>query len=576
MSRIARLVPRFVFMLVLVVLLTQCAPAAGPAPATSAPAAAPTSAPAAASAPTAAPEATTAPAAVPTSPPAAAASEPKRGGTLVEALSADPAHGNMSISSDAMVQFFGEPISEGLIWMDERYQPQPVLATSWDVSPDGKTVTWHLRTGVKWHDGQPFTSADVKYTFENLSTLHSQAANVMKNVASIETPDDATVVMNLAAPFGPFINFFTSVGAAIQPKHIYEGTDPLKNPANLAPIGTGPFMFDSWKPGESITLVRNPNYWDPGKPYLDKIILRILPDANTRTVALETGEVDSIRSYDMSLSDVPTLQQNPDIFLKLDRGAPEVLPLFFNVKQKPLDDVKVRQALFRALDRDLMLKSAFGGIGSVGKSSIPPGLNWAYNPEIDYSKMYAYDPDQANKDLDAAGYPKGADGTRFELRFTYNSASSGFNSIAEVLRSNWEAVGVKVNLMPRERAVFLEAVFKNKDFDTAMNWYDTLLDPVFGIQRTYICSAISTANFTNASQYCNPDLDALFQAGATAMTQSERAKAYFEAQKIIAQDVPSAVLLNMGSVDAIRNSFGNLDLFYNSPEAYNWAEIYQK
>lgn len=500
----------------------------------------------------------------------------RQGGTLIAALGSDPEHLNTSISSSVTVGLPAGAITEGLIRIDRDYNALPVLATSWDISEDGLEYTFHLREGVTWHDGEPFTSADVKFTIEEISPLHGRAGAVIENIQSIETPDDHTIVFTLDEPFSPFLTFISSENVGIQPKHIYEGTDILENPANLAPIGTGPFKFESWTAGDSIVMVRNEEYWDAPAPYLDRLIFRIIPDNNARILALEAGEVDYISNYDISFVDVDQLLENPEITVELDRGHPRVLLLFFNMENAPLDVPEVRHALFMALDRDLMLESAFGGIGSLGRSSIPPGLSWAYNPEVDYVEMYPYDPAAAEALLDEAGFPRGDDGTRMELRFLFDSAQPGFSDVADILRSNWEAIGVNVTLEPRERAVWLDQLYTQKDYDTSIAFYTTSGDPVLGVQRAYLCEEIRPASFTNASQYCNPELDELFAQATSAVTQEERAEYYYEAQEIIARDLPTTVLIDSGFADAVRSNFGGLETFFQSPETTTprWDAIY--
>lgn len=503
---------------------------------------------------------------------------PTQGGTLVVALGSDPENLNTSITSSVTVGLPAGTITEGLIRIDRDYNVHPVLAESWEVSDDGLQFTFHLREGVRWHDGEPFTSEDVKFTLENVSTLHGRAGVVIDHITSVETPDDHTVVVTLDAPFGPFLSFLSNENVGIQPKHIYEGTDILENPANLAPIGTGPFVFSDWTPGESIEVVRNDDYWGAPRPYLDRIIFRIIPDSSARVLALESGEVDFISNYDMNFVDVPRLIDNPDLYVELGRGHPRVLLLFFNTTEEPFSDPEVRKALFTALDRELMLDAAFGGIGSLGRSSIPPGLGWAYNPDIDYMEMFPYDPEAAAAQLDEAGYPVGQDGTRFEARFVYDPAQPGFSDVADILRFNWEEIGVKVSLEARERAVWIDQLYINKDFDTGIAFYTTSGDPTLGVQRAYHCADIREAGFTNASQYCNPELDDLFDRATSAVDREERAQLYYQAQEIIARDLPTAVLIDSGFADVIRNSYGGLEEFFVSPETTTpqWDKIYLK
>jgi len=514
---------------------------------------------------------------VPTSEPTVD-SGPPYGGTLVVAIGSDPEHLNTSITSSVTVGLPAGTITEGLIRIDRDYNAYPVLAETWDVSADGQQYTFHLRQGVKWHDGEPFTSADVKFTLEEISTLHGRAGKVIDHITSVEAPDEYTVVVSLDIPFGPFLSFLSNENVGIQPKHIYEGTEILENPANLAPIGTGPFVFSEWVPGESIEVVRNENYWDAPKPYLDRIVFRIIPDSSARILALEAGEIDFISNYDVNFVDVPRLESNSELQVELGRGHPRVLLLFFNTLEEPFNESGVRQALFMALDRKLMLDAAFGGIGSPGMSSIPPGLSWAYNPEINYMEMFSYNPATAAAKLDELGYTVGGDGTRFEARFVFDPAQSGFSDVADILRSNWEAIGVKVTLEPRERAVWIEQLFITKDFDTGIAFYTSSGDPTLGVQRAYHCDDIREAGFTNASQYCNPELDELFDMATAAVTREERAEYYFKAQEIIARDLPTAVLIDSGFADVVRNTFGGIDEFLVSPETTTplWDKIYLK
>ncbi|MSQ72858.1 MAG: ABC transporter substrate-binding protein [Betaproteobacteria bacterium] len=503
---------------------------------------------------------------------------PKRGGTFVMALGANPEHLNISISSSVIVSLPAQAVTEGLIRINSKFQPEPVLATGWQVSPDGKRITFNLRQGVTWHDGKPFTAADVKYSLEKLTPLHARSASVFKNVLSVESQGEHTVVVTLKEPFGPFIDLLTADNVGIQPSHLYAGSEPLKNPANLRPVGTGPFKFDSWQTGQRLTFVRNPDYWDKGKPYLDRFVFRVIPDSNTRALALEAGDIDYIPSYDLSSNDAIRLKKTKGIVVATGRGMPRVLLLFFNNKKKPFDDARVRKALLQGLDRQIMLSSAYNDLGGLGTSSIPAGLSWANSPEVNYMKMYAFDTDRANRELDQAGLARGPDGIRFSARFTYDPAQPGYTDVAEIVRSNWQKLGVRVALEARERSVWLNMVYTAKDYDTSIAWYATNGDPALGIDRAYRCEDVRPAAFTNASQYCNPALDDLLRKGATAMRKEDRAQFYRQAQAIVARDLPTAVLLDSGYADAMRDNFGNLPAFFESPSDTHmrYAELFRK
>jgi peptide/nickel transport system substrate-binding protein len=488
---------------------------------------------------------------------AADVATPPHGGTMVIALSSNPSSLNSARAVGVAVALPALQVTEGLVRVDRNNSPQPELATSWTVSKDGKVITFKLRDGVKWHDGQPFTSADVKYTFDKLAPLHPRASGVFKNVQSVEVPDPLTVVVTLKQSYGPFIDFLTADNAGIQPKHLYDGRDPMNNPFNRRPVGTGPFMFSSWTPGQSIVLTRNPNYWDKGKPYLDKLIFQIMPDANSRVAALEAGDIDYIANYDMSISALQRLRLNPTVAIGSNRGVARPLLLMFNTKNPTLSNAAVRHALYEAIDRNLLIATAFSGLGKPGVSSISPSFQWAYNPAVDYTKMYAYSADKAAKDLDAAGFKVKPDGTRFTVRMTYEPSVSGYTETAQVIRDNWKKIGVNAVLEPRETNVWLSKVYTDKDFDTAFAIYNSGGDPALGVDRMYRCAPPKTIN-NNASQYCNPQLDALYDKAAAPFDKAERATYYKETQTIVANDLPTAVIADLGYADATRRAYGGL------------------
>jgi peptide/nickel transport system substrate-binding protein len=249
--------------------------------------------------------------------PTAAAQPPAAQGerTIVVAMTADPGAINSAITTSGNTHFVADQIFNGLVGLDDQLNPVPELAASWDIGAGGKVYTFKLQPNVKWHDGQPFTSADVKFSFEQaLLKFHSRTkAGLEKVLESIDTPDDGTVVFSFKQPYGPLLQRLDVVEAPIIPKHIYEGKDLQKDPANLQPIGTGPFKFVEYVKGDHVTLERNPDYFRAGLPHLDKVIFRIIPDANTATLALEQGEVDYLNAVQGSA--IESIQQNSDLVL---------------------------------------------------------------------------------------------------------------------------------------------------------------------------------------------------------------------------------------------------------------------
>jgi peptide/nickel transport system substrate-binding protein len=258
--------------------------------------------------------------------------------------------------------------------MDANGDPQPLLAKSYTVSPDGKTYSFDL-VKTNWEDGVPMTSDDVKYSLLEVSSKYSSVfAGAGRVIDTIDTPAPDKVIIHLKQPYGPFlISLACQQGGSVLPKHIYEGTNPLTNKATTEkPVGLGPFLLKERKRGDHLTLVKNPNYWEPGKPYLDEVIAKIIPQAGSRTQALIAGEVDFITNYFLPASDYNVVKSNPKLLLAKSSTPPSVDFMFLNVNRKPLDNKKVRQALFIAMDRDYIAKTAYLGVGGAGTTLRPP------------------------------------------------------------------------------------------------------------------------------------------------------------------------------------------------------------
>jgi peptide/nickel transport system substrate-binding protein len=504
---------------------------------------------------------------------AGAQEAPRRGGTLVFAIGANPETLNPAVTTGVEALAVACKMFNGLVYLDRDWNPRPELATSWTVTRDGLRITFELRPNVTWHDGQPFSSADVKFTMEQvLAKLHPRTRLAFANVEGVDAPDPLTVVVRFRKAYAPFLQQMTCQEAAILPRHVFEGTDVLKNShSSDNPIGTGPFKWGRWVRGDFIEMVRNDHYFRGGMPYLDKVVAKIMPDAASRVLALESGDVDYIQSFFLLKQEVARLRKDPNLQVKQGTDLPGNFLLFFNTRNKPLDDKRVRQALTMGLNRAQLLEQAVFGLGSVGKSAIHVGLRWASDPSVDYTKRYPYDPVRANALLDEAGYRRGADGSRFRLRLAYNAAQAGFQAMAEIARDNWKALGVEVALEPAEFQVVLEKVFVKPDFDVSLQPYTTAGDPAIGIARAYV-TMNEGRPFTNPTGYSNPKLDDLFARAATVPARDERRKLYFEAQRIIADDLPTVNLIDRTEVDAARAGLRGL---WQSAEPYDeWERVW--
>jgi peptide/nickel transport system substrate-binding protein len=481
----------------------------------------------------------------------AVAQTPQRGGTLLSAMAADPTNINPDLSTGGPDLYIGCMIYEGLVRFGKGFKIEPLLAKSWEISSDGLDYTFHL-VEANWHDGKPFTSEDVKYTLTEVSPKYGPYfLNPSKVVQSIDTPDARTVRIKLSKPFGPFLfSLACDQNTAILPAHVFRGTDAPSNPASTsAPVGTGPFKIAEWVRGDHITLVRNDKYWQQGRPYLDRIIAKFIGAPSSRILALQAGELDYIEYYWFPL-DSYKLVANDKRFQTAEVSYPTITHLLINTKQPPLDNPKVRQALMVALDRNYIQKNVFFGLGQPAVSTFDSRIEWAYNPKVNYEKMYPYDPAKAKAMLDEAGVKPGADGTRFTINFLFDSTRPDFLQAAQAIQRFWQDVGVKVNLQGAERAVTLKRVYTDYDFGVTLQTYTTSGDPALGIARAFVTESIKQgSNFNNVSRYSKPEVDDLFNKGRDASSREERAKYYYRVQEILAQDLPTLTLHQDALID---------------------------
>lgn len=496
---------------------------------------------------------------------------PTSGGTAIIAVSNDPGSLNPGISTGADVHTIADSMFNGLVGLDASLTPQPDLAESWEINEDSTVYTFHLAPGVQWHDGQPFTSADVKFSFEEiLFNFHSRTkAGLGSAVEAIETPDESTVVFRFKEPYGPLLQRLDVTEAPILPKHIYEGTDANANPTNLQPVGTGPFRLESYTKDDNVTLVRNENYFKPGLPYLDRLIFRIIPDANTQLLALEQGEIDYVGGVPGSeVERLRSLGQFDLIGTSTGPGGGNcIMTIGFNLERKIFQNLMVRQALAHAINRQQILDQVIFGQGRVASAPISSGIAWAH--EAGVLDQYDYNPETAAQLLDEAGYPVGVDGTRFSFDIVHFPT---FNKYSEVMKQNLAEIGVNLNARPLERAATVDTVFNLRDFDTTLISYCNGTDPDIGVRRMYVSNNIGNIPFSNAATYRNNRIDELFAtAGATAAT-AERSALYKEAQEILAQDLPYWWLVETRGVSASRGTFNDFSPWTGQFAERAWLE----
>ena len=485
---------------------------------------------------------------------ASAAETPQRGGTMIIGNGDEPRVLAPDFSANVPDVMVGCMIYDGLVRFAPGFEIVPGLAKSWEISPDGLDYTFHL-VDATWTDGQKLTSEDVKFTLTEISAKYGpKFIAAGKAIDHIDTPDPLTVKIHLKQTFGPFLfSLVCEQNSGIMPRHVFEGSDLLKNPAlTETPIGSGPFKFAEWARGDHITVTRNDTHWKSGQPYLDKIIIKDIPDSSARILALQAGELDMIEEYYFPLNFYKLISSDPHFQLKeVGYGADDLIT--FNTKNKPFDNPAVRRALMVATDREYIHKNVDYSLGRVAVSSIDSRMKWALNPAVDYSKMYAYDPEKAKKMLDEAGFKIGADGTRFPVKLVFRPSRAEEAQMAQILQRNWQAVGVKVEMGQTEGAVYEQKVFAEYDFDATILNYSTGGDPALGISRIYTTDTINPkAVFNNASRYSNPEVDTLFNEGRDGANPAARAQAYYKVQELIARDLPTLTIHEQAQIDVAR------------------------
>lgn len=463
---------------------------------------------------------------------------PSTGGTLVVTYGTDPRTLSPLYANDGNSLFIVTFLAEPLLFGGENWgdKIEPVLAESWDISDDGLVYTFHLRQGVKWHDGTPFTAEDVVFTFEAVQ-LEENAIDWRPNLIQGDQPmqfeavDDYTVKVTLSQPDAAVL---TALGIPIVPKHAFESAQMVDAPFNTNPIATGPFKFVEWNTGESIVLEANKDYWR-GAPCIDRLVVRFIEGPTNAANALLAGELDFAR---VDGADVTPFQDNPDFVLQT---ASRDLMRYagFNVRSANFSDPAVRRALMVGLDRQAIIDVAAGGYGTIPNSVFNKAV---FMYEEGRNPQYRYDPEQAKQMLTDAGWTDtdgdgvlDKDGQPMTMRLVYMAGWSLMEAIAPVVYDNWRALGVDVTLEPLDEAKIYEEVYDNvsedKPYDAMLGGWG-LYGPEPDHYRNYL------ANPTSFFAFNNQQIIDMFAQGRTVTDEQARYDLYAEIDRLLWDDLP--------------------------------------
>ena len=491
----------------------------------------------------------------------------KYGGTFIKVVEAEPPTMAWEIGNGFGAGTVAANIYNLLVRYDYDFKINPELAESWEISNSGKTYTFKLRNDVKWHDGTKFTAADVKFSLLEITCkFHNRGKSWCPSVESIKTDGDYTVVINLTRAFAPLLTILSDLntGTYIRPKHVYEKGYDKNNPAVMFPdVGTGPFIFSKWVKGSHVELVRNKNYWKKGLPYLDRLVVQFLPDEAGRLAAFENGDVDMIHSYILPYEHVKRFKKDPR-FQVIEHGNEATATnanLLLNHDNKYLKHKKVRQALAMALDKDKITDAAMFGASKTAHAHIGSGVSWVYFPEYDYKQDIA----KSNQILDAAGFKRGSDGTRFSLRDYWSSGRAFEGRAAQVVRSQLRKVGIDIKISSFDKPSFVEKVFKKRDFDLAHQLFTTSPDPTLSVVHRYHSKNIGRP-FANAAGWVNKEYDELTTAEVGIVSIAARAAVWRRVCQILMDELPGYPLFEMPNMQLVRAGFNDVIM---DPAGYN-------
>ena len=487
------------------------------------------------------------------------AQTPKRGGTLRSIVNPEPPGLVLGLNQLLPTQLVAGKIYQSLLRYDFDLTPLPSLAKSWTASPDGRVYTFLLQPNVKWHDGQNFTAEDAVYTTTKyLPETHARWRAMYERCASIKALDALTLEFTLKEPFGAFLSAFLGSGCPMMPKHIYDGKGDLRtNPANAMPIGTGPFMLKEWRKGSFIHLVRNPDYWKPGLPYLDEIFYAVVPDGAQRVAAIETGKVDMAQNNDIENFEVPRLRalKHLDYTTKGNEAISPISWLDINHRVAKLQDKRFRKAMMHAIDRKFIVENLFFGLGRVANGPIASTTKYYDDKAL---VKYDYNPARAMALLDEMGLKPDARGVRQRVNLLALPYGDVWTRQAEFIKQQLGKVGIEITIETADTAGWMQRN-SNWDFELCINFLSQFMEPAVGVARVYVSSNIRKGIIsTNVEGYSNPVVDDLFARAAVAVTAAESQKLYSEVQRVLSDDVPVLYLTELEFPTFINKAFRNV------------------
>jgi peptide/nickel transport system substrate-binding protein len=468
---------------------------------------------------------------------------PRRGGTLTSLLTPEPPVLVLGVNNQGPTLLAASKIYQGLVRFSPTLEPLPELARSWTLSDDRRTYTFNLQPGVKFHDGRDMTAEDVVFSVMKFHMeLAPRARGIFQRITEAKVVDPTTVQFTLNAPFEPFLLMFDVTACAIVPKHIYDGTDYRTNPANARPIGTGPFAFAEWQRGNFIRLRRFEQYWKPNAPLLDELIFRVVPDSQSRRLAMQTGQAQLAAANDLEPFDLPQFEQAQNVRV-VKTGWEYFSPLAWievNHRVTPLGDPRFRRAIAHAVDRNFIASRLWFGAAKPATSPIASGTRF-HDPA---ARLPEFNPRTAAGFLDAMGLRPNAQGVRASLKMITLPYGEIWTRLAEYVRQSLRQVGIEITLETTDAGGWVQRVAQ-WDYELTFNFLYQFGDPTLGVARTYVSNNIQRITFTNTGGYRNEEVDRLFAAAQDEGDPARRADLFKQVQAKLIGDMPQIWLAEL-------------------------------
>lgn len=491
------------------------------------------------------------------SPASTDAAVPAYGDTLIMGTIGDASNLLPPLASDASSTAITSLVYNGLVRYDKDLQIEGDLAQSWDISADGREITFHLRRDVRWHDGAPFTSADVLFTYQLMidPATPTAYAEQYRQVSKAEAPDPYTFRVRYDKPLAAAL---PSWALDICPKHLLEGQDVTTSPLCRAPVGTGPFRFISWQPGEMIVLERNEDYYE-GAAYLRRVLYRVIPDSTTMFLELQSGGLDTMGLTPLQFARQTETPAFGRRFNKYRYPAFAYTYLGYNLRKPLFQDKRVRQAISHAIDKQELIDGVLLGLGQPANGPYVPG-SWPHNPQV---KDYAFDPARAAALLEEAGWiDRDGDGVRERdgkpLRFVIltNQGNDQRIKAGEIIQRRLAEVGMDVRLRVIEWASFLKEFIYPGKFDATLLGWTVPIDPD-GYNVWH--SSKTGPGELNIIGFNNARVDALLEQGRRSLDQDRRQQIYWQLQEILAEEVPYTFLFVPDSLPVVARRFHGIE-----------------